>query len=541
MHRPLRDHAAQELTLKNEGRAYLIKQLTHPNARIRAASLQALVDDNDNDIDLDRIAQEDPDLELRGLAIRILGHNGQDTRRYLHDARFRGDAIASLRSEKHLPQLLEALIDADPFVRHAATQRFVVFPGLLKAMDVRRLADARQRLAFLLALRATGRAEAANLLNTFLADRDEDVRFLAAKWIADEKLLQHRTLVVEALKDPNLNVRMYRAYATALARLDGQEVNESKLADFFFARLIDEQTSPAVRVMALQLVPPRHPRLTLEFLRKLLAQPDPALQREAARTLAEHPSAGRTTLLLEAARNPKLDESVRTQALASLAEKSAEHVPDLLAFALKEKGGLRDEALRDLVDTPLSAEQRRQLEVLAQQQPDARDLVARVLGQSFTKGRPPARDVAAWLARLDGPADAAAGRRIFAQRRLANCASCHRAEGRGADVGPDLSTIGRTERRHLVESILQPSNSVAPHYQVWVIETADGRVRTGMLVHTNLDEYTYLDEKGGQFKVNTREVVSSRPTPNSIMPEGLADRLTDQEFRDLLAYLSSRR
>ncbi len=60
-------------------------------------------------------------------------------------------------------------------------------------------------------------------------------------------------------------------------------------------------------------------------------------------------------------------------------------------------------------------------------------------------------------------------------------------------MGPDLSTIGRSERRHIVESIVQPSALVAPHYQAWVIETHDGHVKTGMLLRTNLDEYTYLD------------------------------------------------
>ena len=115
------------------------------------------------------------------------------------------------------------------------------------------------------------------------------------------------------------------------------------------------------------------------------------------------------------------------------------------------------------------------------------------------------------------------------------------AEGRGANIGPDLSTIGRVDRRNILESILQPSNLVAPSYQVWLVETSEGRIRAGMLTGTYLDEYTYLDEKGGQFKVNTRDVVSTRPSPNSIMPDGLADRLTVTELRDLLAYLSARR
>src|SRR5262249_28943648 len=118
---------------------------------------------------------------------------------------------------------------------------------------------------------------------------------------------------------------------------------------------------------------------------------------------------------------------------------------------------------------------------------------------------------------------------------------CHRVEGRGQEVGPDLSTIGRTERRSILESILQPSNLIAPHYQTWHIETTNGKVYTGLLVRTVLDEYTYLDAKGKLFKLNTRKIAASWPLPTSIMPDGLADLLTDQELRDLLAYLCSRR
>src|SRR5262249_18351396 len=160
-------------------------------------------------------------------------------------------------------------------------------------------------------------------------------------------------------------------------------------------------------------------------------------------------------------------------------------------------------------------------------EPGARDLVARVLGKSFTAGRPPHEDITAWLKRLDGPGDSAAGRRVFFHPKLGGCFRCHRVDGRGRDVGPDLSSVGRAERRHVRESTLRPSNLVAPHYQAWVITTADGRVRTGMLVGTVLDEYTYVDPQGAPFKVNTRDIVESRPARTSIMPDGLVDLLTD--------------
>jgi putative heme-binding domain-containing protein len=62
-----------------------------------------------------------------------------------------------------------------------------------------------------------------------------------------------------------------------------------------------------------------------------------------------------------------------------------------------------------------------------------------------------------------------------------------------------------------------------------------------MLVHTQLDEYTYVDAKGDRFKLKTGDLVEHRPLATSIMPDGLMDRMTDQEIRDLLAYLQSRK
>src|SRR5262249_21381103 len=154
---------------------------------------------------------------------------------------------------------------------------------------------------------------------------------------------------------------------------------------------------------------------------------------------------------------------------------------------------LRGESLRALKDTPLNAAQRASIEVTARRHTEDADLVARGLGQPFVQDRPRPPGLDGWLERLEGPSDAAPGRGVFFHPKLAGCFRCHRVEGRGAQVGPDLSTIGRTERRHILESLLRPSNLVAPHYQTWHIETDDGKVRTGLLIGTNLDQYTYVD------------------------------------------------
>ncbi len=543
-HRPLRDASARRLAVDDAGRDFLRSQLSAKDDRVRAASLTALVDADDRKIDLGAVAEKNTLSGLRALAVRALVARGGDAARFLDaalPAEVRFEAVASLRAKSDLPRLLTLLADADPYLSHAAVQRLGHSPDLLAAVAPGRLSDARQRIGLLLAHRASGDKGAERLVADFLADRDDEVRFLAAKWVADEKLSAYRPRLVEALKDRTLNVRLYFAYSSALARLDGQDVSEAKMADYFLERLGDDAAPAAVRVMALQMVPATHAKLTPDLLGRFLAGDDASLRLEAARTLAEHPSPKRVPLLLAAARDGRRGEAVRAQAVVGLAERSGELADELLGLAKGDSAAVRDEVLRALAGAKLTPTQRAAVEELAGRAPGAADLAARVLGKPFAKDRPPAADVAAWLKRLDGPADAAAGRRVFAHPRLGLCTRCHRVEGRGQDVGPDLSAVGRTERRHLLESILQPSNLVAPHYQMWHIETADGKTRTGMLLRTVLDEYTYVDPQGVQFKLNTRDVVDSRPLAKSVMPDGLADLLTDQELRDLLAYLEARR
>ena len=320
------------------------------------------------------------------------------------------------------------------------------------------------------------------------------------------------------------------------------------MADYFFTRLQDKESSPALRVLSLQMIPASYAKLTPELLGGLLLTgKDTALQLEAMRTLEAScppPKPHRAASESGSRRTPAdIDAQGRRRSSACPDKPQLDSWNDLLRIDARRQRGPwpgRD-APRPWSGAKLAADQRAALEKAAAIRPEAAPLVKRVLGKPFAAGRPPATDLDAWLKRLDGPADVAAGRRVFFHPKLAGCYKCHRVEGRGADVGPDLSTIGRTERRSIVESILQPSALVAPHYQAWTIETNDGKLRTGLLINTQLVQYTYLDAQGQTFKLSTRDIAETRPATKSIMPDGLADLMTDQELRDLVAYLCSRK
>ncbi len=116
----------------------------------------------------------------------------------------------------------------------------------------------------------------------------------------------------------------------------------------------DEKSPPALRVLALQMVPAGHPKLTLDLLSDLLSRGGPALRLEAVRSLSDHPNPGRIRLLLEAIRNARLEDVVRAQAVLGASEQAQPHLDELLKLARGDNPVLRDEALRALKDTRLS-------------------------------------------------------------------------------------------------------------------------------------------------------------------------------------------
>jgi putative heme-binding domain-containing protein len=131
------------------------------------------------------------------------------------------------------------------------------------------------------------------------------------------------------------------------------------------------------------------------------------------------------------------------------------------------------------------------------------------------------------------------GKAIFASP-TATCAICHKVGGRGGETGPDLSQIGgKFDRTHLIESILDPSAEILQGYQATVIETRSGRVLSGIVKTESATEVTLLDAEGKRIAIPTGDIESRTVSKVSLMPAGLADRMTAAEFTDLIAYLES--
>jgi len=138
--------------------------------------------------------------------------------------------------------------------------------------------------------------------------------------------------------------------------------------------------------------------------------------------------------------------------------------------------------------------------------------------------------------------DADRGRRLFTESRVVQCRSCHAMAGKGGGVGPAIDRVGaRLDRRQLLESLLNPSKTIAPEYRTWTAVTDDGRAVTGLVVHRTEETVSIVDATGKRTDLLAATIDELEALPTSLMPEQLLRDLTAGQAADLLAYLESLR
>ncbi len=160
------------------------------------------------------------------------------------------------------------------------------------------------------------------------------------------------------------------------------------------------------------------------------------------------------------------------------------------------------------------------------------------------KGPGRAWTLASALATLEAPGalsgrDFAAGRNLF---HATACAGCHRFDGTGGAIGPDLTTVrNKFSTRDLLESLIEPSKVISDQYGSSTVKLQDGSSATGIVVeHGDVVEVYTSDPKAPPTIANQSDVASITRVPVSQMPPGLINLLSPDELRNLLAYLLSR-
>jgi putative membrane-bound dehydrogenase-like protein len=308
---------------------------------------------------------------------------------------------------------------------------------------------------------------------------------------------------------------------------------------------------------------------------------------ESARPAAAAP---RVLAILRKGKNSNDETQAALRALASLADRSAiEPIKTLLGDA-KEDAATRAEALRSLATLDPAAAEAAARPLLGDSEAVLRREAARLLGAKISGAKQMARlfleknlpadllpgvydglrkharrdaESAELLADLlkrglsltNSPAEVARirklvetqgnperGRAIYLNDQTLACVTCHRMEGVGGNVGPDLTRLWDTHSiEKVVESILEPSKEIKEGYQSYVATTKKGQVYVGLKVSQTADEVVLRDATGKDVRLATLDIEDLSPSKLSLMPENAISQLTYDQFIDLIAFLKDRK
>ena len=227
-------------------------------------------------------------------------------------------------------------------------------------------------------------------------------------------------------------------------------------------------------------------------------------------------------LLLPVLVDARRDLALRKQSVRSLA-KTSDGASEVLKLA-------KDGKLTDDVTFTASTE------LNAVRWPEIKAEAAKVLPPLQGQNAAPLPSIAE-LVKMNG--DVANGAKIFANPSP-GCANCHIVNGRGIELGPNLSEIGtKLGKDALIEAILEPSAGVSFGFEAWNFTLKGGDEAYGLLASETADEVAVKAVGGIITRLKKSEIESRLQSKLSIMPAGLQAAMTTQELVDLVEYLAS--
>jgi len=216
----------------------------------------------------------------------------------------------------------------------------------------------------------------------------------------------------------------------------------------------------------------------------------------------------------------------RQAAFATLAKMKHRSVHSLLQRQLAEliAGRLPDEVKLDLI------------EAAREHSKEAADIDAKL--KQYEKSRPINDHLAAWRECLKG-GDADKGRDIFLYNATASCVRCHKLNGTGGEVGPELAGIGSKQtREYLLESLVLPDKQIAKGFDSVVLELSNGKSIAGVLKSEDDTEVKLITAEGQTITVQKSQI-DERRRGKSPMPEDLHQKISRRELRDLVEFLTA--
>lgn len=297
-------------------------------------------------------------------------------------------------------------------------------------------------------------------------------------------------------------------------------LGDPKAAADLRATMLDRNSPAERRQQAVQILAERGTSGLAPQLHQLLD--DASVRGGAIRALAAFNDPATPKLLVSRYRS--FSEAERADAISTLATRPASALALLSAIEAKAIPA------RDM--SPFTA---RQLQAFGNK--EISDKLSAVWGTIRPAGADKTSEMAKYKSMLTPDelqtADVANGRLVF--NRI--CAACHKLNDDGADIGPDLTGSNRDNLDYVLENVLDPSAIVGRDYKLTIVATKDGRVMSG-IIRERIERALVLQTANERITLSVDDIEELKESPVSMMPEGIFDKLTREEVRDLVGYLA---
>lgn len=119
------------------------------------------------------------------------------------------------------------------------------------------------------------------------------------------------------------------------------------------------------------------------------------------------------------------------------------------------------------------------------------------------------------------------------------CGRCHYLFDEGGQIGPDLTPFQRDDLERMLVNVINPGLEIREGFENHLLITVDGRVLNGFVADRDAQVVVLRGIDGQNVIVPRDQIDELRVIPHSVMPEDILRTLTDQQIRDLFAYLRS--
>ncbi|NNE90584.1 MAG: c-type cytochrome, partial [Verrucomicrobiales bacterium] len=167
---------------------------------------------------------------------------------------------------------------------------------------------------------------------------------------------------------------------------------------------------------------------------------------------------------------------------------------------------------------------------------DLKKQLAKVWGRTGSTSREKKAEIKKWQDQLLPDVLAKADLKNGHAKYQQLCLACHNLNGEVGTIGPDLTGANRGDLYYLLENIIDPSATLPADFRLTVITKKDGSVVSGNVKSENEYSVTLLTLTDEQV-IQLDDIQKRQVQQQSLMPEGLLATLSEEDVRDLIAYL----